>query len=137
MDPMSSSLYEIPVTKIDGTVSTLGEYAGKALLIVNVASECGYTFHYEGLEAIWKKYRDQGLVVIGFPSNDFGAQEPGSDEEIREFCSTKFGVTFPLYSKIVVTGEDKHPLYAALTASKPEAVIHDDSPLIQNLLAGN
>jgi glutathione peroxidase len=108
-------LYTIPLKDIDGKDTSLKTYAGKALLVVNVASECGYTRQYSGLEALWRKYKDQGLVVLGFPSNDFGGQEPGSNEEIKKFCSSKFDVTFPLFDKVTVKGADQHPLYAALT----------------------
>jgi glutathione peroxidase len=108
-------LYTIPLKDIDGKDTSLKTYAGKALLVVNVASECGYTRQYSGLEALWRKYKDRGLVVLGFPSNDFGGQEPGSNEEIKKFCSSKFDVTFPLFDKVTVKGADQHPLYAALT----------------------
>ena len=115
-----SDLYDIAVDKIDGTGANLGEHAGEVLLVVNVASKCGLTPQYEGLEALHEKYRDQRFSVLGFPANDFAGQEPGSDEEIQEFCSATYGVEFPLYSKIPVTGADKHPLYAHLTATQPE-----------------
>jgi len=110
-----AGLYSVPVRTIDGKDASLKPYAGKALLIVNVASKCGYTSQYEGLEALYKKYQGKGLVILGFPSNDFGAQEPGTNEEIAEFCASKFSVTFPLYEKIHVKGTDQHPLYAKLT----------------------
>ncbi len=108
-------LYSIPVKDIDGKPTSLKTYAGKALLVVNVASECGYTRQYTGLEALWRKYKDQGLVVLGFPSNDFGGQEPGSNEEIKKFCTSKYDVTFPLFDKVTVKGPDQHPLYTALS----------------------
>src|SRR5947209_4180578 len=111
---MVQALQSIPVKTITGGDSSLGDYAGKVLLVVNVASACGLTPQYEGLEALYRQYRDQGLEVLGFPANDFGAQEPGSDDEIATFCTTKFGVDFPMFSKLVATGPDKHPLYAAL-----------------------
>lgn len=114
-----TALSSIGLTTIKGAPASLGDYAGKVCLIVNVASKCGLTPQYEGLEALYASYRDQGLVVLGFPANDFGAQEPGTDAEIAEFCTTNFGVDFPMFSKIVVTGPDKHPLYAALTAAIP------------------
>jgi len=117
---MAATLYEIPVKKIDGSDATLGEHRGEVLLIVNVASKCGLTPQYEGLEKLHEKYRDKKFSVLGFPANDFAGQEPGSNEEIQQFCTTKFNVQFPLYSKIPVTGPDKHPLYKHLTASKPE-----------------
>jgi glutathione peroxidase len=113
-------LYAIPLKDIDGKDASLKAYAGKVVLAVNVASKCGYTRQYSGLEALWRKYKDQGLVVIGFPCNDFGSQEPGSTEEIKQFCSTKFDVTFPLYEKLHVKGPEQHPLYAALTG--PESL---------------
>lgn len=110
-----SDLYSIPLKDIDGKDTTLKAYAGKALLIVNVASKCGYTRQYSGLEEVWKKYQDKGLVVLGFPSNDFGGQEPGTNEEIKQFCSSKFNVTFPLFDKVQTKGPGQSPLYAALT----------------------
>lgn len=117
---MTQTLQTIPVNKIDGTPATLAEHAGKVLLVVNVASKCGLTKQYEGLEKLHEQYRDKGLVVLGFPANDFAGQEPGSDAEIAGFCTATFGVQFPMYSKIIATGPDKHPLYAALTAARPE-----------------
>ena len=108
-------LYDIPLKDIDGKDTSLKAYAGKPLLIVNVASKCGYTKQYKGLEEVWRKYKDQGLVVLGFPSNDFGGQEPGTNEEIKTFCSSKFGVTFPMFDKVSTKGAEQHPLYAALT----------------------
>jgi glutathione peroxidase len=111
-----ASLYEIPIKDIDGRPTSLRAYQGKVLLIVNVASRCGYTRQYQPLESVYRKYKDRGLVVLGFPSNDFGGQEPGTNEEIKEFCSSKFNVTFPLFDKVgVKPGSTQHPLYAALT----------------------
>ena len=121
---MSSKLYEIPVRKIDGTETTLGEFEGKALLLVNVASKCGLTPQYEGLESLYKQYKDKGLAVLGFPANNFLAQEPGTNEEIQEFCQLNYDVSFPLFQKISVKGGDKHPLYDLLTTEKAE---HDIS----------
>jgi glutathione peroxidase len=118
---MSAIIYDIPVKKISGEDATLGEYKGKVLLVVNVASKCGLTPQYEGLEKLYQRYKDQGLVITGFPANDFKAQEPGTNEEIAGFCSLNYGVDFPLFSKITVVGADKHPLYAALTAAQPHA----------------
>lgn len=115
------ALQDIPLQTIDGDQASLADYAGQVRLIVNVASKCGLTPQYEGLEALYARYRARGFTVLGFPANDFGAQEPGSDAEIADFCTTNFGVDFPMFSKIVVTGPDKHPLYAALTAAKPDA----------------
>lgn len=114
-----SSFDSIAIERIDGSAATLGDYAGKALLIVNVASKCGLTPQYEGLEALYAGFRDQGLEVLGFPANDFLGQEPGSNDEIQEFCRATFGVDFPMFSKITVTGEHKHPLYTALTSAQP------------------
>jgi glutathione peroxidase len=117
-----SNLYDIPVTTIDGAPQTLQAYAGKVLLVVNVASKCGLTAQYEGLEKLYEEKNQQGLEVLGFPANDFKAQEPGTDDEIKAFCSLTYGVKFPLFAKISVVDEDKHPLYQALTAAKPQAV---------------
>lgn len=117
-----SKLQEIPLTRIDGTPDSLANHRGKVLLIVNVASKCGLTPQYTGLEALYESKRDQGLEVLGFPANNFKGQEPGSDEEIQSFCSTEYNVQFPLYSKISVLGDDQHPLYAELTAAQPQAI---------------
>ena len=106
---------DIPLKSINGGDATLGDFAGKVMLIVNVASKCGLTPQYEGLEALYRDKRDEGLVVLGFPANDFAGQEPGSNEEIASFCTANFGVDFPMFEKLVATGPDKHPLYAALT----------------------
>ena len=113
---MSGSIdYNTPLTTIDNEPTTLAEYKGKALLIVNVASKCGFTGQYEGLEALYQKYKDDGLVVLGFPCNQFGSQEPGTEAEIKSFCSLTYGVSFPMFSKIDVNGPNQHPLYASLT----------------------
>ncbi|QDK34571.1 MULTISPECIES: glutathione peroxidase [Sphingomonadaceae] len=109
----------IPLTRIDGSADTLANHAGKVLLVVNVASKCGLTPQYEGLEKLYEDYKARGFEVLGFPANDFGAQEPGSDEEIVEFCQLNYGVSFPLFTKADVTGEAKQPLYAALTEAIP------------------
>jgi glutathione peroxidase len=109
------ALYDIPLKDIDGKNTSLKAYQGKVLLVVNVASKCGLTPQYEGLEALYGKYKDKGLVVLGFPCNDFASQEPGSNAEIKEFCSTKFNVNFPLFDKLHVKGSEQHALYAALT----------------------
>ncbi len=108
-------MLEYTLNSIDGKPAPLAQYKGKVVMIVNVASFCGFTPQYEGLERIYEKYKDQGFVVLGFPANNFGAQEPGTNEEIKTFCSRKYNVTFPMYSKISVKGEDKHPLYQFLT----------------------
>lgn len=109
------SLYDIPVKDIEGKETSLKPHAGKVLLIVNVASQCGSTPQYQALQDLYKKYGDKGLVVLGFPCNDFGAQEPGSNAEIKEFCSTNYKVTFPMYDKVHVKGPEQHPLFTALT----------------------
>jgi glutathione peroxidase len=116
-----TDLQTIPLKTIQGDDATLGDYAGKVLLVVNTASKCGLTPQYQGLEALYTKYRDDGFEVLGFPANNFAGQEPGSDEEIATFCETKFDVDFPMFSKISVAGSDKHPLYAALIEAVPEA----------------
>ncbi len=109
------SLYDAPVTALGGGPADLHDHEGKAVLIVNVASRCGLTPQYAGLEDLYNTYRDQGLVVLGFPCNQFLGQEPGSDEEIAEFCSTTYGVDFPMFDKVEVNGDDRHPLFAELT----------------------
>ena len=116
-----TELQQIPLQTIDGGAATLADYAGRVLLVVNTASKCGLTSQYEGLETLYTKYKDEGFAVLGFPANDFAGQEPGSDAEIATFCETKFAVDFPMFAKIAVTGEAKHPLYAALTEAQPAA----------------
>ncbi len=111
----TSKIYQIPVKTIEGKETTLAEYQGKTLLVVNVASKCGFTHQYEGLETLYQKYKDRGLVVLGFPANNFMFQEPGSDADIKKFCSLKYNVTFPMFSKIDVKGKEMHPLYRYLT----------------------
>ncbi|HET6409819.1 MAG TPA: glutathione peroxidase [Chthoniobacteraceae bacterium] len=115
MTAAAADLQTIPLKDIDGKETSLKAYDGKVLLLVNVASKCGHTPQYEGLEALYRKFKDRGLVVLGFPSNDFGAQEPGTEAEIKTFCSSKYDVTFPLFSKLHVKGPEQHPLYGALT----------------------
>ncbi|MET0388623.1 MAG: glutathione peroxidase [Polyangiales bacterium] len=117
-----STLQNIPVKTITGEPSSLQAFAGKVVLVVNVASKCGLTKQYDALEKLFETYRDRGFVVAGFPSNDFAGQEPGSNAEIAEFCRATFSVAFPLFEKISVAGPQKHPLYAALTTAKPQAV---------------
>ena len=112
----------IPLTRIDGTADTLGDHKGKVLLVVNVASRCGLTKQYEGLEKLYEDRQSDGLEVLGFPANDFGAQEPGTHAEIVEFCKVNYGVSFPLFAKADVTGPGKQPLYAELIAAKPDKV---------------
>lgn len=111
------TLYDIPLITIDGNDVTLGVYGGKILLIVNVASRCGFTPQYKGLEALYRRYKDH-LVVLGFPCNQFGRQEPGSEPQIRQFCHDYFGVTFPLFAKLDVNGPNVHPLYRHLKSAK-------------------
>jgi glutathione peroxidase len=119
---LTSALLETPVKRNDGSEDTLKSYAGKVLLVVNVASKCGLTPQYNGLEALYQAKKDQGLEVLGFPANDFNGQEPGSDEDIKTFCSTTFDVHFPLFAKISVLKDSKHPLYEQLKKAKPEAI---------------
>jgi len=111
----ASGFYSFTLNSIDGKPAPLADYKGKVILVVNVASQCGYTPQYGALEAIYEKYKDQGLVVLGFPANNFGAQEPGTNEEIKTFCTRKYSVTFPIYAKISVKGSDQAPLYTYLT----------------------
>ena len=114
-----SSLYDIDVRTISGQTQSLGAYRGKTLLIVNVASQCGFTRQYEGLEALFRKYQNQGFVVLGFPCNQFGRQEPGTEAEIQRFCTSSYDVTFPLFAKIDVNGPATHPLYEHLKSARP------------------
>ncbi|HET9131597.1 MAG TPA: glutathione peroxidase [Terriglobia bacterium] len=113
------SIYHFKARAIDGKDISLGDYRGKVVLIVNVASKCGFTPQYKGLESLYEKYKDQGLVILGFPCNQFGGQEPGSEAEILSFCDLNYGVTFPLFSKIDVNGANAHPLYGYLKTAKP------------------
>jgi len=110
-------VHEFTLNSIDGKSAPLAAYQGKVVLIVNVASRCGFTPQYAGLEALYEKYKDRGFAILGFPANNFGGQEPGTNEEIKTFCSTKYSVTFPMYSKISVKGDDQAPLYQFLTAA--------------------
>ena len=116
---VGEDLYDIAVRTIDGETRSMRDYAGKTLLIVNVASRCGFTPQYAGLEALYRKYGEKGFVVLGFPCNQFGAQEPGADSEIGQFCATRYEVTFPMFSKIDVNGEKAHPLYRWLKHAAP------------------
>jgi glutathione peroxidase len=118
---MTDTIYDIPVKTIEGAPASLRDYEGKVLLVVNVASKCGLTPQYKGLQALYDSKKDDGLVILGFPANNFRGQEPGTDEEIASFCSTTYEVEFPLFSKIDVVGPEQHPLYAALTAAQPQA----------------
>ena len=118
-----SGVYSFTLNSIDGKPAPLADYKGKVVLLVNVASQCGYTPQYSALESIYEKYKGQGFVILGFPANNFGAQEPGTDPEIKTFCTGTYGVTFPMFSKISVKGDDEHPLYKWLIASADR---HDD-----------
>jgi glutathione peroxidase len=114
---VAGSLYDVPVKDIEGKDTSLEPYKGKVLLIVNVASKCGFTPQYQGLESTYEKYKDKGLEVLGFPCNQFKSQEPGTDAEIKAFCTSKFGVTFPLFDKLAVNGADRNPLYVDLAGN--------------------
>ncbi len=126
-----STIYDIPVNRIDGAPATLADYRGSVLLVVNVASKCGLTPQYEGLEQLYRERHAKGFEVLGFPANNFGGQEPGTDVEISQFCALTYSVDFPLFSKISVTGTDRHPLYAALTHEQPAAI--GDGPMRERL----
>ncbi len=116
-----NTVYEFSAKSIDGEYVSIGKYEGKILLIVNTASKCGFTYQYEGLQELYDEYKDDNFVVLGFPSNQFMNQEPGSDEDIKQFCEQNFGVTFPLFSKIDVKGENQHPLFYYLTSNEETA----------------
>jgi len=118
---MSQSLFDIPVSRIDGKPASLADFRGKVLLVVNVASKCGLTPQYSGLQKLYAEKKGQGLEILGFPANNFGGQEPGTEAEITEFCTTNYGVDFPMFKKISVVGDDRHPLYDALVAAQPKA----------------
>jgi glutathione peroxidase len=117
---MSETIENFPLRRIDGKDESLAAYQGKVLLIVNVASKCGFTPQYEGLEKLYARYGNRGFAVLGFPANDFAAQEPGTNSEIAQFCTTNFGVKFPVFEKITVVGPEKHPLYASLIKAQPK-----------------
>ena len=121
----ASGVYSFTLNSIDGAPAPLAGYKGKVVLLVNVASQCGYTPQYSALEAIYEKYKDRGFVILGFPANNFGAQEPGTNEEIKTFCTRKYSVTFPMYAKISVKGADQAPLYAYLTKETPAGISGD------------
>ena len=118
---MSANLFDIPLRRLEGQPATLGDYRGKVMLIVNVASQCGLTPQYAGLEKLFEKYEERGLTVLGFPCNDFGAQEPGDEAEIADFCQRNYGVHFPMFQKLEVNREARHPLYRELVAAQPQA----------------
>ncbi len=128
------ALLDIPVETIDGEATTLAVYRGSVLLVVNVASKCGLTPQYEALEALYRRYRGDGFVVLGFPANDFGEQEPGTNEDIAAFCADTYAVDFPMFAKIGVLGEGQHPLYAALTRQQP--IASGDKPSFRENLRG-
>jgi glutathione peroxidase len=130
-----TAVQDIPVSTISGEDASLADHAGEVLLVVNVASKCGLTPQYEALEKLYEQRRDQGFSVLGFPANNFGAQEPGTDEEIAEFCDTNYSVQFPLFSKISVVGDDQHPLYRELTTAIPRA--EGDPDGFREMLAGH
>jgi glutathione peroxidase len=116
---MAEQIYDIPLKSLDGKPTSLREHKGEVMLVVNVASKCGLTPQYEGLQKLYSERKGDGLVVLGFPANDFRGQEPGTNEEIADFCSTNYSIDFPMYEKITVTGPEKHPLYKALTQAQP------------------
>ena len=116
---MSDNLFDTPCITLGGEPKTLADFAGKAVLVVNTASKCGFTPQYKGLEALWQQYRGQGLVILGFPCNQFGKQEPGDEAAISEFCELNFGVTFPLFKKVEVNGPQAHPLFVQLKKRAP------------------
>ena len=118
-----TSIAEISVKTMEGSSKPISDYAGKVLLIVNVASYCGYTSQYQGLEALYQSYRDQGLEVLAFPCNDYGMQEPDRNDKIQQFCETRYGVTFPLFDKLHAKGAEQHPLYAKLTQAAPQGEV--------------
>ncbi|AXS79674.1 glutathione peroxidase [Dechloromonas sp. HYN0024] len=130
---MPDSLYDIPLKSLDGRALTLGEFRGQVLLVVNVASKCGLTPQYAGLESLYKEYRRRGLQVLGFPCNDFAAQEPGSASDIQAFCTTNFGVDFPMFEKLNINSQPRHPLYAQLIAARPVAVFPAGSDFREKL----
>src|SRR6202790_5437193 len=121
----ASGIYTFTLNSIDGKPAPLADYKGKVVLMVNVASQCGYTPQYSALETVYEKYKDRGLVVLGFPANNFGEQEPGTNAEIKTFCSTKYNVTFPMFAKISVQGHDQNTLYAYLTKTANPSVAGD------------
>lgn len=130
---MTASIFDIALQRLDGAPATLADYRGQVLLIVNVASACGLTPQYQGLEQLFEQQRGRGLQVLGFPCNDFGAQEPGTPEEIGAFCESKYGVQFPLFAKVQINSSPRHPLYAALIAAQPVAQAAASSKLRDTL----
>lgn len=132
---MNDSLYDIPLKRLDGSPTTLRDFAGQALLIVNVASKCGLTPQYAGLETLFRQYRARGLQVLGFPCNDFAQQEPGSADDIQQFCTTNYGIEFPMFEKVNINSAPRHPLYAQLIADHPVTLFPAGSDF-QEKLAG-
>jgi len=130
-----ADVYTVPLKRIDGSQTSLGDFQGRVLLVVNVASKCGLTPQYEGLESLYEAKREAGLEILGFPANNFGGQEPGSHEEIVEFCATNYSVQFPMFEKISVLGDDQHPLYDSLIDAQPEAT-HKPGSDFKEKLAG-
>lgn len=130
---MANEIYEIPVKTIDGQETNLGEYKDKVLLVVNVASKCGLTPQYEGLQKLYENYNGKGFEVLAFPSNDFMGQEPLSETEIKDFCSTNYDVRFPLFSKIHINGDQRHELYKNLVEARPETDVDNGDKLKENL----
>ncbi len=128
-----TSIYDISARRIDGKDSKLADYKGKVALVVNVASKCGLTPQYSGLEKVYETYKDKGFTVLGFPANDFKAQEPGTNAEIVDFCTTNYGVKFPMFEKITVVGEARHPLYKELIAAQPKATQNPKGGLKEKL----
>lgn len=131
---MSASIFDIPVQTLDGSDTSLASFKGQVILVVNVASQCGLTPQYAGLQALYDRFHPRGLQVTGFPCNDFAGQEPGSASEIRDFCDTNFHVSFPLFAKVRINSEPRHPLYAALIAAQPQAMASGD-PLLRDTLS--
>jgi len=134
---MNTELYQIPLKKIDGQDATLEEYSGQVLLLVNVASQCGLTPQYEGLEVLYQQYKEQGLIVIGLPSNDFAGQEPGTEAEIQSFCANNYAVQFPMYSKMNVNSAPRHPLYKQLITAIPKTQMVIGGKLMKKLAEKN
>ncbi|WP_058185358.1 glutathione peroxidase [Terracidiphilus gabretensis] len=130
---MSSSIYDIPVRTLEGADTSLAQFKGKVVLVVNVASKCGLTPQYEGLEKLYKDFKDKGFEIAGFPSNDFAGQEPGTNEEIATFCTMNYGVDFPMFDKIPVVGPEKHPLYAALIEAQPKPINTGGTAFVEGL----
>jgi glutathione peroxidase len=128
-----ANLQDIPLRRIDGTLTSLEAFRGQVTLVVNVASECGLTPQYGALQKLYETYRERGLVILGFPANEFGAQEPGTNEDISTFCRVNYGVDFPMFAKIVVKGFEQHPLYQALTDALPESQGKEGNPMYQAL----